>query len=184
MTDKALISELTWRTLAMQKAAFPDMPHFVMPDDLQWLMRPTTRKERDRVHVISLGVIADNEKTFREFLALAKKRKIELISREDNQTFFVNGNCENLVKWWKDARRNGAAKIGAKVSADQKKKETMLAIDKIRDRWPLPSKEWPTKVLLAEADRSLNTVKSVLGPRPIAQYNYQAKIKRKANAKR
>ena len=43
----------------------------------------------------------------------------------------------------------------------------------------MPSKEWPTRVLLEEADISLNTAKAHLGKRPIAQYNYQAAQKRK-----
>ena len=89
------------------------------------------------------------------------------------------------MKWWKDARRSGAAKIGAKISADQKKAATKEAIEKIRDRWVLPSKQWPTKVLLEEAGRDFKTVKSVLGVRSIAQYNYEAakKLKERRDAK-
>lgn len=179
MTDKALISDLTWRTIAMQRKAFADLPCFLIPDDLQSLLRPTTRKEIDRLHVLSLGIIADREKDFREFLAAVKKRKCEIVSREDNQTFVVNENCENIVKWWKDARRNGAAKIGARMSAEKKMQLSAEAADKIRDRWCLPSKDWPTQVLLGEAGISLNTAKKFLGRRPLEQANYQAKMKRK-----
>jgi hypothetical protein len=173
MTDKAIISDYTYRTLASQRANCGDMPVFILPDDLQHLFRPTTRKTNDRFHVDSLAVLAKKEAEFRDFLSEAKKRKIEIVSREDNKTFIVNGNCENIVKWWKDARRNGVAKIGAKISSDAKKAITKAAVEKIRDRWPLPSNQWPTSTLLAEADLSLNTVKSVLGPRPIVQYNYR-----------
>lgn len=175
MTDKALISDYTYRSLQSQRAHSGDMPVFILPDDLSQLFRQTTRKIEDRYHVASLAILAAKEKDFREFLAQAKKRKAQIISREDNQTFVVNGNCENLVKWWKDARRNGAAKIGARISADNKKAATKEAIDKIRDRWPMPSKQWPTRILIDEAGKSLNTVKSILGPRPIAQYNYRTK---------
>jgi hypothetical protein len=45
------------------------------------------------------------------------------------------------------------------------------AIENIRDRWALPSKQWTTKVLLTEAGRDFKTVKSNLGVRCIAQYN-------------
>lgn len=175
MTDKALISDYTWRTLESQRASSGDLPVFLLPDDLSQLFRSTQRKVSDRFHVESLAILAAKEDDFREFLAQAKKRKAEIVSREDNQTFIVNGNCENLVKWWKDARRNGVAKIGARISADRKKANTKEAAAKIADRWPLPSKEWPTPTLLAEADLSLNTVKLILGPRPVAQYNYKAK---------
>lgn len=112
MSDKAVISELTWRTLKQQQAELYGMPMFVIPDDMSQLFRPTSRKDCDRLHVVSLGVIADSEKGFRDFLAQAKKRKMHIVSREDDQTFIVNGNCENLVKWWKDARRKGSAKVG------------------------------------------------------------------------
>ncbi len=151
-----------------------------LPGDLPQLFRATTRQARDTIHVASLGVLADTEKSFREFLALAKKRRCEIFSCEDNRSFKLNGNCENLVKWWKDARRNGVAKIGAKMSADKKKSDSKAKVALITDRWPLPSKEWATKVLLHEAGISLNTAKAHLGKRPIAQYNYQAKLKRKA----
>lgn len=180
MADKALISELTWRSLEMQKAAFPDMPHYVAPDEINHLLRVTTRENFYRIHVMSLGVIADTEKDFREFLALAKQRKCEIVNHEDDQTFSVRGNCESLVKRWKEARKNGVAKIGGKISADLRKKQSLEAANKIKDRWPQPSKVWPTQVLLKEAGKSFNTIKSILGSRVIAQYNYQAKLKRKA----
>lgn len=69
---------------------------------------------------------------------------------------------------------------GAIASASKKKLFSKRACRKIKDRWPLPNKIWPTYMLLKEAGISLNTVKATLGPRPIAQYNYQAKLKRKA----
>lgn len=175
MSDKAIISEYTYRSLASQKAHSGDLPIFILPDDLSQLFRATTRECKDRYHVESLAVLAKKEDEFREFLAQAKKRRAQIISREDNQTFVVNGNCDNLVKWWKDARRNGVAKIGARTSADRKKAVSAEGIAKIKDKWPLPSKEWPTAQLLTLADLSLNTVKSILGPRPIAQYNYRTK---------
>ena len=175
MTDKYLISEYTYRSLASQKANSGDMPIFILPDDLPQLFRPTTRKVEDRYHVDSLAILAKKEDDFREFLAEAKKRKAQIISREDNKTFAVNGNCENIVKWWKDARRSGVAKIGARMSADRKKSISAEGVAKIKDKWPLPSKEYPTAQLLAVAELSLNTVKSILGPRPIAQHNYRMK---------
>jgi hypothetical protein len=184
MTDKAVISAYTYRSLDSQRDAHVDMPVFVLPDDLPQLFRATTRQASYKIHVVSLGVLARNEEQFREFLALAKKRKAQIVSQEDDQTFVVNGNCENLVKWWKDARRNGAAKIGAKMSADRKKSDSNARVAIIADRWPMSSKEWSTRTLLKEAGLSLNTVKAALGKRPIAQYNYQAKLKRKSNAKR
>lgn len=51
------------------------------------------------------------------------------------------------------------------------KEENDAALEAIVSKW-------------SEAGISLNTAKAHLGKRPIAQYNYQAKLKRKANAKR
>ena len=114
MTDKAVISEYTYRSLASQREASGDMPVFILPDDLSQLFRQTTRKTDDLLHVESLGVLAETEEKFRVFLDLAKKRKAQIVSREDNQTFPVNGNIENLVKWFKDARRKGSAVEGGR----------------------------------------------------------------------
>lgn len=180
MTDKVLISELTWRSHSMQVKAFEGsgMPVYSVEDDLHEIFRPTTRKTRGRIHVMSLAIIADKEKDFREFLARAKERKLEIVSQEDDRAFVVNGNCENIVKWWKDSRRNGSAKIGADISASRKREAAKAAAEKIRDRWPLPSETYTTEDLLEEAGISLNTAKTYLGRRPIEQANYRAKHKR------
>lgn len=177
MTDKALISDYTYRTMDSQRANSGDMPVFVLPDDLSQLFRPTTRQIVDRYHVDSLAIIARKEDEFREFLANAKRRKAEIVSREDNQTFKINGNCENLVKWWKDARRTGAGKIGGQISADNKKKFARQGIELIRADWPKPSNEVSTETLKERSGLSLNTIKKYLGPRAIAQYNYNTKHK-------
>lgn len=180
MPDVALISELTWRSLAMQKAAYPSMPHFVGPDEIPTMLRQSTRKEMLNVHVVSLGVIAESEKEFREFYDALRKRKARLIADEDGlKTHSLPSSPDSLLILWRAARRNGAAKIGARISADNKKASSKEAVAKIADRWPMSSDEWPTRVLLKEADISLNTAKAHLGKRPIAQYNYQAKLKRK-----
>lgn len=80
-----------------------------------------------------------------------------------------------------DPIKCAAAQVGGKISAALRRKESLAGAEKIKDRWGLPSKIWPTKVLLKEANFSYNTAITIpgLGPRPIAQYNYQAKLKRK-----
>lgn len=182
MTDKALISELTWRSLEMQQAAFVGMPMYVAPHEISSMLRPTSRNEVDRIFVLSLGCIAGTEGEMRAFLAMAKKRGCRLLSREEGKEFPLRcpGDVEAIIKEWKAARRNGIQVIGGKRSAELRRNESLEAAAKIKDRWPQPSKIWPTHVLLKEVGKSLNTIKSILGPRPIAQYNYQAKLKRKA----
>jgi hypothetical protein len=122
MTDKAIISAYTHRSLESQRENAQGKPVFVLPDDWSQIFRPTTRNTEDRLHVDSLAILAKREDSFREFLDAAKKRKATIISKEDSQEFVVNGNCENLVKWWKDARRKNVSKIGGDLGAKAKRK--------------------------------------------------------------
>jgi hypothetical protein len=165
----------------MQKAVFPTMPYFVAPDDLSAMLRPTSRQERHYICVVSLGVIADNEKAFREFCELMRKGCHYLYSQDNDNTFMFTKrvNVEPLVASWKQYRKQGASKVGGRISADNRKAKSAAGASIIKDRWGQPSKDWPTKVLLKEADLSYNTAITVLGKRPIAQYNYQAAQKRK-----
>lgn len=121
MTDKAVISAYTYRSLESQREVFGDKPIFVLPDDLPQLFRSTIRKTKDCLHVVSLGVLADTEEKFREFLSLARKNKAKIASQEDGNLWVVPSNIENMVKWWKDARRKGSAKAGASIGAKKKK---------------------------------------------------------------
>ena len=164
MTDKAIISEYTYRSLASQRGALVDMPVFVLPDDLPQLFRQTTRKTEDCLYVESLGILADTEEKFREFLALAKKRKSKIVSIEDEQTFIVNGNIENLVKWWKDARRKGSSKIGGERGGAAKKKaveERAKAFTK--DEWVDGSIK--NAQLVEKYDISINTLRRIASDR-------------------
>ena len=187
MTDKALISEFTWRSLEMQRAAYAGMPQYLIPDELAEAMRPTTRQDIPHFYSMSLGCIADKEEGFREFVVALKKCKAWLHTKDEAlEVFSPAASMPKLVKAWKEARRAGIQVIGGKISADKRKAESKKATDAIKDRWGMPRKTWPTSVLLEEANKAIgktglltyNTAVKNLGPRPIAQYNYQAKLKR------
>lgn len=183
MAPKVYRSNLTWRTLDYQDSilapavpGWPDVPIYTGEDDLQNLLRPTTRKSIDDLYMASLAILAKHEDKFKKhFDALVKKFRV--IAVEEGIDWKTSG--PQAVKAWKLARKKDSGKHGGTISAERKKAETKEAIELIRDRWPLPSKEWPTSVLLDEADISLNTAKAHLGKRPIAQYNHEAKMKRK-----
>ena len=179
MTNKALISDLTWRSLEMQRQAFPDMPHYIAPAETAMLLRPTSRTQHLCIHVISFAVIANNADDFTSFLK-SMPGNAKLISKEEAWTIGSRYPIKKAIAMFRSARKFGAAKVGARARAEKKKAATILAVEKIRDRWPLPSKDHPTATLLEEAGISLNTAKSILGKRPIAQYNHQAKLKRAA----
>lgn len=182
MPRKALISDLTWRSLEMQKAAYKDIPIYLAPGEIENMLRHTTRKEDNHIYVMSLGVIADNQEDFVNFLELMKKRKAILHVTEDENGFSCDvrhWKHSDAIKAWKEARKNGVTKIGGRISADIRLRESKEACDKIKDRWPMPNSTWPTFVLLKEAGISLNTAKKFLGRRPLEQANYQAAQKRK-----
>lgn len=179
MADKALISELTWRTLEMQKAAFPDMRHYLLPNDESALLRPTQRKQKDVLHAMSLAVIAETENDFRCFVRMARKIGASIVTKDG--CVFPHTTVADAIEVWKIARRSGAGKIGAEISANNKRAKSAERIELIDEDWPKPSTEFSTRELLKRSGLSLNTVKSHLGSRPIAQYNYQAKLKRAAN---
>lgn len=178
MTNKALISTLTWRSLEMQKAAFPDMPHFVAPHEIDMLLRPTRRTEKLVVHVMSLGVVADCLNGFLSFMEKLPK-ECEVRSKEEGFIIGKKTPTNKAVVLWRSARKFGAAKVGGRVSAEARKSKSKEGADRISDRWPQPSVDWPTSVLLKEAGLSYNTAISILGRRPIAQANHEAARKRK-----
>ena len=72
-----------------------------------------------------------------------------------------------------------SAQIAGKASAKKRIAVSKKGAAKISDRWPQPSVDWPTSVLLKEAGLSYNTAISILGRRPIEQANYEAAQKRK-----
>lgn len=163
----------------MQKAAFPDMPHYVAPNDIQEILRPKTRKETIWIHALSPAIIADNEKDVRSFVTLLNKRKAIVKFKEDDCIWSFDGDVKSYIEHWRKARKNGVATIGGRISAEKRKADSKTGVEKIRDRWGMPSRTWPTRVLLDEADLSLNTVKAHLGSRIVAQHNYQGAQKRK-----
>ena len=185
MGDKIFKSTWTWRKLDDQEAALKDAvldfaaaPRFI-DDERESLLRPTRRAESDRIHVASISCFAKDEDDLREALTLLDKRKAFLHCEEENYIRHPGAPIANTVKLFKQSRINGSAMIGGRRSAESRKAKVKAGCDKIKDRWPLPSGTWPTRILLAEADCSLNSAKSILGNRPIAQRNFRAEQKRK-----
>lgn len=179
MTEILVISDYTHRSRAMQQEGHPsELPVFILPHDLTAIFRPTTRKDRLIIRTVSLGVLAETETDFSNFVGwLPKDAKI--ISKEDECEISKRTPIKVAIALWRSARVKGAAAIGAKISADRKKANSAERCAKIKDRWPLPSKEWATNDLVAETGLSRKTVESILGTRPKAQWNYQAAQKRK-----
>ena len=189
MPFKLFVSDYTYRTEAQQIATLHTKPELITapvfrPGDEQTMFRPTTRKVSDTYYASSVACFAANEERFKEFLGLCRGKNVCLASIEEGWEWRPGQSTSNAVQVWKAARVNGAAKIGAKISGDKRKAESIEMVMAIQDKWALPSSRYTIKCLETLSGRSRNTIVSILGPRTLAQYNYQAKLKRKANAKR
>lgn len=165
MADKAVISELSWRPLEEQQKAFPNMPHFLAPDDLPNLLRPTQRDEGLNIHVLSLACVADNEDEFREFVAGAYRKDATIICKETGETYRrQTRNINRAVDAWKVARRRGAAKAGGDAKGRNGLKAFWDGFCKIKDRWHRPSEPHNfSPDLLDEARITRNTAVNYLG---------------------
>jgi hypothetical protein len=185
MALRLFISDYTHRTAEQQTRTLLEnlkadgAPIFTQAD-LPNLFRPTQRKTQDTYFAASVACFARDEESFNDLIAACRKRKARLGSIEEGFSWHPSQSTSGAAKAWKEARINGASKVGAMLSARRREADSKIACDKIKDRWPLPSGEWRTPVLLKEVDISYNTAIKFLGKRPISQYNYQAKLKRKA----
>lgn len=185
MPIKTFKSDWTWRTSEQQdETLYMNVPNYQVAlvyenEQREEMLRKSKRTEIITIYATSAAIFARSEKDATDFFTLCKKRNVRLIGIVDNFDWLSSHTVASAVAIWRKSRNNGAATVGARISADVRRKQSQASIDLIKGRWPLPSSEWRTADLLKEADLSLNTVKSVLGSRPIAQYNYQAAQKRK-----
>ena len=148
------------------------------------MLRPTSRASMGKIYVASLAVLAWGETDFRAVLEATRKATLHAVS--DGVTIPPGQvDADEMVQQWQAARTKsrlqGAALVGAAVSAAKRSAIAAEGVAKIKDRWPLPSSEWSTAALLAEAGVSRNTVNAHLGGRETAQARYQAALKRKAS---
>lgn len=146
------------------------------------LLRPTSRPSLGDIYVASLAVLSKDEDDFTAFMESLKDGKARLISVEDQFEWSFKAPIKEAVHAWRAAKlkaQEGAAKIGGRISADNRKKKTLKAIERIKEFWPLSSDTYPTKDLLEDAGISLNTAKKHLGSRIVAQHNHRAAEKRK-----
>lgn len=112
------------------------------------------------VHVLSLACAADNEIDFRSFVRLLKACKASLYSQEDKLVGKAHSE-DYLVKLWKAARRNGAAKAGGDARSVNALLDFWKGFSKIKDRWHLGEN---SKGLMKEAGiRHHDTIRANLG---------------------
>lgn len=156
------------------------------------MVRPTSRRNGggETVYVASLPCVAWGMNDLTGFLASLMERSATLVVLDVGLTIPPDAGARVLNKAvetfaaTKRQRVVGGSIVGATISANKRRAATDDAIARIRDRWPLPSKDYPTKALLTEAGLTYNTARDRLKARPEAQKWHLAAQKRKAMRQR
>jgi hypothetical protein len=152
------------------------------------MLRPSTRKMPDTILVASLAVLAKADADMRRLAKDLAAQGAVIESVEDVTTYNPKQTAKLIAAWGRartKSRLEGAAKRGGEKSASIRKAKSLEGAKRIWDRWKLPSDEWPTKILLAEAEITRNTMNAHYGcTREVAQARYQAALKRKATKER
>lgn len=161
--------------------------HRVFLDDGRDVMfRTTKRQENNEVHVASVALMADTESEAVEVLKKINTCRATLHCPEEKQVWKTPIPKLPFLIAWKDARKRGAAKRGAEMSASSKKAATAAKLKLIEDDLRLD--EYTTKELLDRVGvKSVNSIKNHYGiSREQMQVRYKAELKRKErrNAKR
>jgi hypothetical protein len=131
--------------LEMQREAFPDMPHFIGPDEIPTMLRPSSRKDVLNIHVLSLAIIADTAEKLKQFVQSSYKRDAKIISKETRKEYCRRTKIDSrVVDDWLTARRTGAAKAGGEekrsapneTSGKDSPRSKIAGISRRRDRTP------------------------------------------------
>lgn len=182
MSEKVLVTDFTWRTEDQQlnSIGVANVPIYYGTDGRLALVRPTSRKEQDIIHVASIACLSDDEDDLIDFLRAAKKRNLKIICAEEKFEWYPQRSLSLVLRAWKMARNNGAARVGGQISAAKREAMAKAGAEKIKGRWCLPNSAFKTDDLLKEADISRTSANKYLGRRPMAQANHVAAQKRKA----
>jgi hypothetical protein len=191
---------------ALLRVAFPGWPNgvTVFRDDLQErdrrgrhpvalearsaMLRSSTRRvEAERITVASLAVLAWTAEDMMECLTLALARGAAVRVLDADLLIAPSEDAAVLHRAavaFREAREKQIAvergHAGGRISADKKAAEARAKVETIRARWALPSADYPTSVLLAEAGISRNTAIHYLEKRSVVQALHQSALKRKA----
>lgn len=179
--DKALPG---WRRGSVYRDELPPRKRKAHgPADLEaraLLLRPSSRRAHDPLHVASPAVLAWTLADFLGVLAALSEKGIILMLLDSGLTYPPGCGPQAVAGAAKafDAacrRQKGEpGERGGDVSGRVRSVAAQARCESIRERWALPSLEHPTAALLAEAHVSKPTAIKWLGVRSEAQRRYQA----------
>jgi hypothetical protein len=168
--------------------AYVEYPTFTGLEDIPNMLRPTKRSLTNCIVTGSIALLADTESEAEELVKQLNANKLSITVRclEEAQVWKTPIPKLPFLIAWKDARKRGAAKRGAEMSAASKKAKTAAALKLIED--DLKKDGHTTRELLDRVGvKSVNSIKNHYGiTREQMQIRYRAELKRKErrNAKR
>ncbi len=185
MTDKVYKRTNTARNLTYQDRLLSNfVPNWPTPPvffdwEFSQMLRPSTRQGKANIYTASIALVTDDESGLRETVDMLNARKANLHCAEEQQVWKAPIPYQPFLVAWKDARKRGAAKRGAEISASTKKARTAAALALIED--DLKKDDYTTRELLGRVGvKSVNSIKNHYGiTREQMQARYQAELKRK-----
>jgi len=179
--------------MAARVPGWPDVPTYVdllspakrkahVPTSLVQraeLLRATSRPgSAEEIVVASLGCLAWEQADFLQCVAAASQRGATIIALDTGRRIeptaspsaIADANQEFLAR---RRSKGGSGPAGYLVSAGRRAANAEAAAMGIKDRWSLPTKDYPTDDLLAEAGICRNTANQYLGHRPDAQRKHR-----------
>lgn len=145
------------------------------------MLRPTTRRrpaEWDTIYVASAACLAWEPADYMRCVAAAHARNAQLVSLDAGRSISPDASsaemADALAEFMSRRRyaqtepgRIGVA--GGKAAGERRSADKKAAAMQIKDRWCLPTEDYPTNPLLASVKISRNTANLYLGKRPAAQ---------------
>lgn len=149
------------------------------------MLRPTSRPDSEIIYVASLACLAWENLDFLRCLAAASARQATILALDTGRRISPEASSADVVDAateFTNGRRakTGSGKPGHVVSVERRQAVSQKGAKKIENRWRLPSKDYPTLDLLAEAGISRNTANLYLGNRPEAQRKHHNRLARYA----
>lgn len=152
------------------------------------MLRATTKRRGEIVHVATLAVMAWTQDDLLEALTLALARGVTVRALYDDLTIQPDAGPDVLhaaVVAFAKGRKAGSAFIGGKISGEAKEAVARAKAQRIADIYGMPTDKMSWSELIRVSGLVRNTIIKHLGKRPAAQLIYEANRKRAvARAKR
>lgn len=151
--------------------------------------RDMLRRAANEIVVAALPCLGwDQVEDFLQCLAAIQARGATLVALDTGRRTAPDASPDEIAEaareFVKGRRASRGGPAGSQVSAERREAEANDAAMRIKDRWRLPTKDYPTDELLAEAKICRNTANKYLRPRPEAQRLYRESLAERDRGRR